>query len=506
MARETQIGLFWNWWRKNGRDAVRADVEASRPNGRAHQKLRREVGYLDGGMRFDLGPGTTARYRLTLRPLSDPRLRLIARTWLANAPESDALWEYALDRPPQAVTATYQLATVAAEPALVEDIREYLHLDEDEDFLDAIEQGMSEDEAIEQFLENSGVEVKVETVALAEIRVVPTWDEETERADIAFWHPGLARTTLEEGQDMGVGVIGRWLGDADMARWIGALTIDPALRGGLDLGGLRAWLDAHAQRATGDRWHTARRLGHGKRHVAIRFNAARKAMDAPLDGRGLLVVMYRDVADVEADEVASVQEAIRDLASHLAPGTERLIEISEEWRLSIIWLVADKAADVRAAKAWQKRHRALESDLDIEAEATWIKRFQLGEMRPYRGEWAAAPSIRTRPDGRLYRRAHWIERHPWRVLSGPIFIALGAVVMSIVIPSMARDAGLLLIGAAGVGGLGLTTWWAASTYVTLKNNPALGILALLIDGWRIAVGLVVSLVLIIVYIDAYLTK
>jgi hypothetical protein len=457
-------------------------------------------------MRYEVALGSTAKYRLTLRPMGDPKRRRIARAWLQKAPAADAMWEYTLDRPPQPITETLQIATIDDEPVLVDDIREYLHLDEDEEFLKAIEDGVPEGVAIERSLRGSGVNVKVESLALADMVLRPTWDEDTERASIRFWHPGFARIPRDEAPDIGESAIAAFLGDADMARWFDKVSVDRRLRDGLDFPGLRAWLDDHVQGATGDRWVTARRLGRSGRHVALRFNAARKPMDAPLDGRGLLVVMYRNVADVESPEAGSVQEALRDLAAHVAPGTERLLEVSEEWRHTSIWLVADKKADVRAAKAWQKRHKALDTDLDIRDEASWIEQFRLGEMRPYRGEWAGAPPIRTQADGSLYRRAHWIVRHPWRVLSGPIFIALGAIVMAIVVPSMARDAGLLLIGAAGVGGLGLTTYMAASTYVTLRDSPKLGILTLLLDGWKILVALAFSLVLIIVYIDAYLTK
>ncbi len=499
------VALFWKWWPKE-RDKIRAEVEAGQAHGKAHMRLHREIAYLDRNMRWVIEDGSWARHRLVLRPLGDPNCRLAARLWLESAPKQDASWEFGVGLPPRPVTETLRLATIDGAPVLVEDLADYLHLDEADTDVDDPDAG--EEDLLRRFSEASGLDVEVETVALADLHAKPSWDADAERFDVRVWHPAFAHIDSAEAETLGAPAIATMLGDEDEARWLGGVVVDPNLQDGLDLPALRAWVDRQVLTATGDRWVTARHRDQGNRRVAVRFNAARKEMDDPVwpSSNGLLVVLHRNVADVEAPEAERTLAVLRDLESRLSPGTARLVEVSEAGRLSVVYVSADRKADGRAAKAWAKGLPKLQIDVETDVEPRWIKQMGLTDLRlrPDTG-WDSAPKMKTRPDGRLYRRAKWIERHPWRLLSAPISAAIGAIVLGIALPSAARDAALLLIGVAGVGGVALSTYVASSTYVTFRNNPALGFIALLFDGWKILVTLGISLVLILIYLDVYLS-
>ncbi|HJP87803.1 MAG TPA: hypothetical protein VJ850_02065, partial [Candidatus Limnocylindrales bacterium] len=417
-----------------------------------------------------------------------------------------ASWEFGIGLPPRPVTETVEFTTIDGEHVLVEDILEYLHAEDDEEFL-ADHPDATEDEIVQHLAEVSGIGLKVTRIALADIHVRPSWDEVTERVDVAFWHPEFSALRAAEAETLGVPAIEMLLGDEMLDRWVGSVKLEAGLRDGRRLGELPDWIETQTSKATGDRWVTEWRLDQRRRRVALRFNAARKTLDDPVDRAGLLVVIHRDVVDPGLPEGREVPDALRELSTAFAPGADLVVEVSEARRLSRIWFSTDALADRRAAIAWGKRHRGFDVDVDIDGGAPWIARMGLADLWRQGGSKgaapAAAPVVKVLPDGRLYRQARWIERHPRRVLLTPLLLAIGSIAMGVLVPSMARDAAVQLIGAAGLVGLGIATYMSASTYVTFREHPKLGCLAVLFDGWRIVVITVVSLVLVSIYLTGF---
>lgn len=100
----------------------------------------------------------------------------------------------------------------------------------------------------------------------------------------------------------------------------------------------------------------------------------------------------------------------------------------------------------------------------------------------------------------LDRRAAWIRAHPWRLLAGPIALALIAIGLSIVVPTMADEGALLLIGAGGVGGLAWSIIWLSSAYLDIRKSPVIGSIVFI---WHAGIGstiLVVSLLFLYAYV------
>lgn len=474
----SQITKFWRWW-DTAEPRIHAEL-AGNTRGREFRSIGRRVQLLHRNMSWEVAPGAQAQHRLTLRPFADPDLREVARLWLAAAPPPDAIWEFGSGRPPDPALESFRLLSVDGELVAVE------RLDLLEDLR---EDGLS-----------------VETIELAEMRVSPTWDPDRERVNVSYWHPVIASLDAEAAEEIAPPAIAGLLGDEVALRWLGEMTLDRHLTGGLALGQLGTWIAERSATATGQRWVTERRRDQRGRHVAVRFNAAQKSMDLPARSAGLAVVLQRGTADVEGPDPETAMEPLRDLVANLDGDSVRLVEVSEATRLSVYFVSADPRADRRAANAWERRHPNADADVEMERRPKWFDQMRLGELGAARNvSWEAAPAIKTRGNGRLYRRARWIERNPRRLFMTPLLLGIAAVTVGVAIPSMAHEAALSLIGIAGLTGLAIGTYMAASTYVTLRNNAALGILALLFDAWRILVIFAVSLALVIVYLDQVLT-
>ncbi|HJP88814.1 MAG TPA: hypothetical protein VJ850_07275, partial [Candidatus Limnocylindrales bacterium] len=127
------VSVFWKRWPKA---RAKFDSEMARGNaGLAFSRVQREVGYLDKGMGWDISPGSTATNALVLRPRGDAKRRALARLWLDASPPPNASWEFGIGLPPRPVTETVEFTTIDGEHVLVEDILEYLHAEDDEEFL-----------------------------------------------------------------------------------------------------------------------------------------------------------------------------------------------------------------------------------------------------------------------------------------------------------------------------------------------------------------------------------
>lgn len=477
----SQIAKFWKWW-AGASTRIHNEV-AAEDYGRERRAIANRLAMLDRKLRWEIRPGTYAQHCLMLLPRQDPDRRHLVRLLLASAPPVDAIWEYAAGRPPNPVLETLEIGSVDGELLSIDVADLPDHPEE--------------------------LGVTIERVALADMRVVPSWDADFERAELRFWHPVFARMDPAEAFEIGQPAIAGLLGDEDELRWLGELRADPSIGSheGIALSELRAWIDRQAATATGNRWITERRRDQRKRYVAVRFNAAQKPMDLPPGRSGIAVVLQRTVQDVEAPETKAALEPVADLVANLDPGTVRLLEVSEWKRLTVVFVSADIGADRRAVRAWERRWPKVDAEFEVKRRPKLTEQLELGELgRGRKVTWEAAPTMRTRGDGRLYRRARWIERHPRRLLVPPLLTAVAVILLGVAVPSYAHLAAALLIGVAGVIGALIATYMASSTYVTLRNSKALGLIAVLVDGWRIGVIMVFSLALIVIALDELFSR
>lgn len=90
------IEAFWSWWNDGGS----GQVAMADPESGTAALLDPRVHAIDGGLAWEIAPGSEAAHLLVVTADGDPELRATARRWLAAAPAADFVWSYADSRQP----------------------------------------------------------------------------------------------------------------------------------------------------------------------------------------------------------------------------------------------------------------------------------------------------------------------------------------------------------------------------------------------------------------------
>lgn len=89
---------FWEWWR-TASPRIAAAIEAGTVHG-VVEEIGTQVQAVDPGLAWELGPGRTAKYSLTLSPEGRLDLRRLTERWVRSAPTTGPYWEYYPARQP----------------------------------------------------------------------------------------------------------------------------------------------------------------------------------------------------------------------------------------------------------------------------------------------------------------------------------------------------------------------------------------------------------------------
>ncbi|HET9084434.1 MAG TPA: hypothetical protein VFN41_08530 [Candidatus Limnocylindrales bacterium] len=421
---------FWAWW-PSARDQLGREVQAATP-GPAHAALVRRIARIDRRLDWLIEPGSTSQHRLILVPFGHPLLRELALAWHAAAPQADGTWEFAPSRPARR--------------------------------------------------ELPRVEIEDQVIDTAETRVEPVWDPDREVMNLSVWHAAFA--VLAE-PDAGVadevvleGLVAL-LGDDDTERWLGSWELEPLPDDAMKLAQLREWLERASAGVTRNRWVTVVRRNQRDEPVAFRFNAALKRIDYPLARDIVAVDLPRRVDRVEAVETPAVLNAVRDLERELGQSAVRATEVSEPARLTVRFATEDGKGAAKTVERWSAAHRGTWADVRLIDAPEWVN-FRHGSDDPD----GQGPAFITPPrSSALDRRSRWIERHPWRLIGGPLVAGALLITLGAVFPSLATTASGLFIVAFGVGAIAVGVYVLAHQYLVMREHAAVGCLSLLVHGW-----------------------
>lgn len=168
-AAPAPVTAFWSWWAEHGRH-----LDPSSP-GPEHERLTQLLEAVDPGLAWHLGPGSTARHRLTVSAGGLADARPAAERWVRAAPPADATWEYA--------------PAVEADPS-----------------------------AFEAVLEVDGTPLDLGAVVL-DVAV----DLEELRVHVGVHHPAFADLADQVRGQVTFLVLDWALGEDDVARWVGGV-------------------------------------------------------------------------------------------------------------------------------------------------------------------------------------------------------------------------------------------------------------------------------------------
>ncbi len=288
------------------------------------------------------------------------------------------------------------------------------------------------------------------------------------------------------------------LGDDDVERWLGSLDVDPVLDSASRLAELGEWLHRASAGATRNRWLTVLRRNQRGEPIAFRFNAALKRIDHPAAHDVVAVDIPRQLDRVDAAEPAAIMSAIRDLEGQLGQSIVRASEISEPSRLSVTFVTDDGKAVAKIVDRWSAAHRGIWAEARIVEAPEW---FTFGHGADDTETEEPVAFTTPRASTPLERRARWIERHPWRLISGPLLAGAAAIALGAAIPDLATTASVLFIVAFGVGAIAVGVYLLAQQYLLMREHPALGCLWLIVHGWwgivMLGVGLFALLVAVL---------
>jgi hypothetical protein len=222
---------FWTWW-VDGRDRVAQAIASGGFDDRLIEDISRAVRTVHPAMAWELAPGRTAQHAFCLSPEGNPELRQAALRWLETAPPADATWEYH--------------ASKQASPTLM------------------------------------GLEIGGTRVDLEEMRAVTSWDPTRRRVDVRLWHPGFATAPENVRMQIGFLFLDSLLGEEEVERWIGEITLLDAPTGGRTPAELTAEIERRRDEVGGtETWVLGELTQPDGRVVVVVADAALKRIDHP---------------------------------------------------------------------------------------------------------------------------------------------------------------------------------------------------------------------------------
>jgi hypothetical protein len=191
---------FWAWW-SGARDRVAEAIVTGNIDQRLVGEITSAVRRVHPAMAWELAPGAHAQHALCVSPEGNAEVRQAALRWLASAPPADATWEYHASK-----QATQKLIGLGIGPWRFD---------------------------------------------LEEMRAIASWDATRRRADVRLWHPLFAEAPENVRLQVAFVFLDSLLGEEDVERWIGEITLLEAPTGGRTPAELRAEIERRKQESTG---------------------------------------------------------------------------------------------------------------------------------------------------------------------------------------------------------------------------------------------------------------
>jgi|GEM_PF-842554 len=207
-----RVGAFWAWWEKHEPDVV-AGLTSGLSPGLADQ-ISEEVGMLHPGLGWEVGPGNTTDYSLSLRSGGDPMLRRIAELWVRGKKTPSERFEF----------------RTSVQPGPVHELAD-------------------------KVLQLDGIELDI-----AQFRFLVQEDDTRRLFSLQAHHPVLVGASSDAASGACFAILDAALGEASIERWVESVEVVPSCSDGcIDLTALRSLVDRRAKgwQASPESWARA---------------------------------------------------------------------------------------------------------------------------------------------------------------------------------------------------------------------------------------------------------
>jgi hypothetical protein len=263
-------GDFWTWW-AGGRDRVAQAIATGGFDNRLIEDISKAVRTIHPEMAWELQPGRTAQHAFCVSPEGNPELRQAALRWIATAPPADATWEY---HPAKQASARLM-----------------------------------------------GLEIGGSRFDLDETRTISSWDETRRRVDVRLWHPGFPAVPESVRQQVAFLFLDGLLGEEEVERWVGEITLLDAPTGGRTPDELKAEIERRRQEPGGDQTWVLGELARPNGEVEIVLaDAALKRIDHPFADYHAEIVVLLAGKGMPSDDEATVLNAEEETLLGLLDG------------------------------------------------------------------------------------------------------------------------------------------------------------------------------------------
>jgi Family of unknown function (DUF695) len=255
-------------------------------------------------MAWELAPGAHAQHALCVSPEGNAEVRQAALRWLASAPPADATWEYHASK-----QATQKLIGLGIGPWRFD---------------------------------------------LEEMRAIASWDATRRRADVRLWHPLFAEAPENVRLQVAFVFLDSLLGEEDVERWIGEITLLEAPTGGRTPAELRAEIERRKQESTGaETWVLGGRTEPDGSAAIVVADASLKRIDHPFADHHVTIAVVFGAERMPTDaESAMMNEQEDDFLRRLGDVAVYAGRVTRPGRRTMHFVAEDPDAMRPAIDGW----------------------------------------------------------------------------------------------------------------------------------------------------------
>jgi hypothetical protein len=300
-----RIQSFWAWW-AGARPTVEAALDAKQLPQPLIDDISSKVLGIDPSLAWELGPGLTTAYQLTVTGEGDIERRAITERWYQAAP-TDPGWQYHPARQAQPDSANHVLA------------------------------------------------FGPHRVDLADVRFEATVDENRERIDVRVWHPALPNLDDATQKQLTYLVLDILLGEDGVERWCGVIQAIVTAPGdsGVDARGLCNLVERLAASATGDRYTLARATAKDGNEFIVAVNTALKHIDHLDKASRLRAIVHLKKPSPNGMPASDESRALKSLEDGLEAAIADAVfagRVTGGGKRTLNWYVADASQAKSAAQ------------------------------------------------------------------------------------------------------------------------------------------------------------
>jgi hypothetical protein len=330
-------GDFWAWW-SGARERVAQGIVTGGLDQHLIGEITSAVRRVHPAMAWELAPGASAQHALCVSPEGNAEVRQAALRWLASAPPADATWEFHASK-----------------------------------------------QAARKLM---GLGIGSWRFDLEEMRAITSWDPSRRRLDVRLWHPQFAEAPEKVRLQVAFVFLDSLLGEDDVERWVGEITLLEAPTDGRTPAELKAEIGRRQAETAGDEtWVLGGWTEPDGSAAIVLADAGLKRIDHPFADHHvtIAVVFGADRMPTEAETTAMTEQEA-DFLRRLGEVAVYAGRVTQPGRRTMHFVAEDPDAMRPAIDGWaqdlpdslSEGLPQLRLKIDFERDMDWAFQRELG--------------------------------------------------------------------------------------------------------------------------------